>query len=91
MWHPLQGCGATMSAPPTPSHFHLPKPRPASPPPSFPATAAADMQPDEEAEEGAELRQHRRGMSPYVFVPFEQVATHVINLPVSEMDVFLPG
>jgi F-box protein 9 len=49
------------------------------------------MQPDEEAEEGAELRQHRRGMSPYVFVPFEQVATHVINLPVSEMDVFLPG
>ena len=57
-----------------------------------PATAAAaDMQPDEEAEEGAELRQHRRGMSPYVFVPFEQVANHVINLPVSEMDVFLPG
>jgi F-box protein 9 len=49
------------------------------------------MQPDEEAEEGAELRQHRRGMSPYVFVPFEQVANHVINLPVSEMDVFLPG
>lgn len=49
------------------------------------------MQPDEEAEEGAETRQHRRGMVPYVFVPFEQVQSHVINLPVSQMDCWIAG
>lgn len=50
-----------------------------------------DLQPDEEAEEGAELRQHRRGMVSYVFVPFEQVQTHIVNLPIKEMDLYLPG
>ena len=30
-------------------------------------TSPADVRPDEEAEEGMEARQHRRGMSPYVF------------------------
>lgn len=50
-----------------------------------------DLQPDEEAGEGAEQQQHRRGMSPYVFVPFEQVNSHILNLPVSQMDMFIPG
>ncbi|PRW56111.1 F-box 7 [Chlorella sorokiniana] len=50
-----------------------------------------NVQPDEEAEEGAETRQHRRGMVPYVFVPFEQVHSHVINLPVSVMDCWITG
>ena len=50
-----------------------------------------DVTPDEEAEEGVEARQHKRGMSPYVFVPFEQAATHLINLPVSQMDCFIAG
>ena len=53
--------------------------------------AAADVQPDEEAEEGVEPRQHQRGMVPYVFVPFEQVHSHVVNLPVSQMDCWIAG
>lgn len=24
-------------------------------------------------------------------VPFEQVQTHIVNLPISQMDMFLPG
>lgn len=39
----------------------------ASPARRRPCPAAADLQPDEEAAEGAELQQHRRGMSTYVF------------------------
>lgn len=55
------------------------------------ASPMMDLQPDEEAGEGADLQQHRRGMTCYVFVPFEQVNTHVLNLPVTEMDCYLPG
>lgn len=49
------------------------------------------MQPDEEAEEGAEVRAHRRGMVPYVFVPWELVATHCVNKPIREMDCWIAG
>ncbi|PSC69046.1 F-box 7 [Micractinium conductrix] len=55
------------------------------------AVPMMDLQPDEEAAEGANEQQHRRGMQPFVFVPFEQFNCHAINLPISEMDVFLPG
>ncbi|EFN58921.1 hypothetical protein CHLNCDRAFT_19561, partial [Chlorella variabilis] len=58
---------------------------------ALPMMGERDLQPDEEAAEGAELQQHRRGMSTYVFVPFEQVHTHMLNLPVSQMDMFIPG
>ncbi|KAF3446993.1 hypothetical protein FNV43_RR12173 [Rhamnella rubrinervis] len=34
---------------------------------------------------------HKRGMTPFVFVPFEQVETSVLNLPVEKMDYFVPG
>lgn len=34
---------------------------------------------------------HKRGLSPFVFVPFEEVETSVLNLPVEEMDYFVPG
>ncbi|KAK9096069.1 hypothetical protein Sjap_021566 [Stephania japonica] len=34
---------------------------------------------------------HRRGLSPFVFVPFEEVETSVLNLPVDKMDYFVPG
>ncbi|KAJ4950976.1 hypothetical protein NE237_027808 [Protea cynaroides] len=34
---------------------------------------------------------HKRGMSPFVFVPFEEVETSVLNLPVEKMDYFVPG
>uniref|UniRef100_A0A1D1YBE6 F-box protein 7 n=1 Tax=Anthurium amnicola TaxID=1678845 RepID=A0A1D1YBE6_9ARAE len=34
---------------------------------------------------------HRRGMAPFVFVPFEEVETSVLNLPVDKMDYYVPG
>ncbi|XP_031489108.1 F-box protein 7 [Nymphaea colorata] len=34
---------------------------------------------------------HRRGLAPFVFVPFEEVETSVLNLPVDKMDYFVPG
>uniref|UniRef100_A0A2N9FH60 F-box protein n=1 Tax=Fagus sylvatica TaxID=28930 RepID=A0A2N9FH60_FAGSY len=34
---------------------------------------------------------HNRGMMPFVFVPFNEVETTVLNLPVEKMDYFVPG
>ncbi|CAL0319415.1 unnamed protein product [Lupinus luteus] len=34
---------------------------------------------------------HKRGMTPFVFVPFGEVETSVLNLPVDKMDYFVPG
>ncbi|KAK7351110.1 hypothetical protein VNO77_10299 [Canavalia gladiata] len=34
---------------------------------------------------------HKRGMTPFVFVPFEEVDTSDLNLPVEKMDYFVPG
>lgn len=34
---------------------------------------------------------HKRGLTPFVFVPFEEVETSVLNLPVERMDYFVPG
>ncbi|PSS17521.1 F-box protein [Actinidia chinensis var. chinensis] len=34
---------------------------------------------------------HQRGLIPFVFVPFEEVETSVLNLPVETMDYFVPG
>ncbi|XLR48122.1 hypothetical protein HN51_032352 [Arachis hypogaea] len=34
---------------------------------------------------------HKRGMTPFVFVPFDQVETSVFNLPVEKMDYYVPG
>lgn len=36
-------------------------------------------------------RPHKRGMSPYVFVPWEGVQTSVLNKGVQDMDFFCPG
>ncbi|XP_021759729.1 F-box protein 7-like isoform X2 [Chenopodium quinoa] len=33
---------------------------------------------------------HSRGLTPFVFVPFEEVETSVVNLPVDKMDFFVP-
>lgn len=41
--------------------------------------------------DGTERRSYSRGLAPFVFVPWEGVHTHVINLPVNEMDVFIAG
>ena len=37
------------------------------------------------------VRSHRRGMSPYVFVPLHRVDDHELNLPVSKMDFYIPS
>uniref|UniRef100_A0A2K2BFE4 F-box protein n=1 Tax=Populus trichocarpa TaxID=3694 RepID=A0A2K2BFE4_POPTR len=34
---------------------------------------------------------HQRGLAPFAFVPFEEVETSVLNLPVEKMDYYLPG
>ncbi|KAL8485619.1 hypothetical protein ACS0TY_027782 [Phlomoides rotata] len=34
---------------------------------------------------------HKRGLTPFVFVPFDEVETSVLNLPVEKMDYFVPG
>ncbi|KAI8471805.1 MAG: hypothetical protein J3K34DRAFT_384601 [Monoraphidium minutum] len=47
--------------------------------------------PDADGGAGAERQEHRRGLAPFVFVPWEQVLTTRLNLPASKMDVFLPG
>ncbi|KAK2989799.1 hypothetical protein RJ640_006116 [Escallonia rubra] len=34
---------------------------------------------------------HKRGLTPFVFVPFEEVETSVLNLPIERMDYYVPG
>ncbi|KAJ6798159.1 F-box protein 7 isoform X1 [Iris pallida] len=34
---------------------------------------------------------HNRGMTPFVFVQFDEAETSVLNLPVDKMDYFVPG
>ncbi|KAJ6954325.1 F-box protein 7-like isoform X3 [Populus alba x Populus x berolinensis] len=34
---------------------------------------------------------HQRGLVPFAFVPFEEVETSVLNLPVEKMDYYVPG
>ncbi len=48
-----------------------------------------DSDPDPAAAMAA--REHRRGMTCCVFVPWEQCRSSVLNLPPSQMDIFLPG
>lgn len=47
--------------------------------------------PGNETPDGPNKKEYRRGTEPYVFVPWERVTTSILNLPVSEMDVFIPG
>ena len=42
-------------------------------------------------QEGVNVLSYQRGMAPYVFVPWDQVAASVLNLPVDKMDVYIPG
>lgn len=34
---------------------------------------------------------HKRGLTPFVFVPFEEAETSMLNLPVERMDYYVPG
>jgi F-box protein 9 len=47
--------------------------------------------PDEDPAGVGSVTNYRRGLSPCVFVPWENVATSVLNLPIHEMDYYMPG
>lgn len=57
----------------------------------FPTDPVADEDEVAYAGQGAERRAHTRGLAGFMFVPWEEVATSVVNLPVSKMDVMLLG
>ena len=40
---------------------------------------------------GGRRLQHRRGLATFVFIPWAEVASSQLNLPLSELDVFIPG
>ena len=42
-------------------------------------------------DEGMPGRQYKRGLSPYVFVPWEHIQDSPLNLPVAKMDFYVPG
>jgi F-box protein 9 len=46
---------------------------------------------NDDANDGSDRRDYRRGTAPYVFVPMYQFHSHVINLPPDKMDVWIPG
>ena len=46
---------------------------------------------EEEGGGGVQQRSYRRGLTSYVFVPWLEAATSYINLPVTQMDYFVPG
>lgn len=41
--------------------------------------------------EGVERRESRRGLTPYKLVTWDKIATTELNLPVSQLDYYLPG
>jgi hypothetical protein len=47
--------------------------------------------PDEVPTGAGDVTNFRRGLAPCVFVPWECVATSVLNLPVKDMDYWMPG
>lgn len=57
----------------------------------FISVSAATGNEDAEELEGVEQRTHKRGLAPFVFVPWDQVNSSALNLPISQMDYFLPG
>lgn len=51
----------------------------------------ADL-PDWDERDQPNALSHRRGLAPYVFIPDEEVATHILNqADISKMDFYLPG
>jgi F-box protein 9 len=47
--------------------------------------------PDQVPTGAGDVTNFRRGLAPCVFVPWECVATSVLNLPVKDMDYWMPG
>lgn len=56
-----------------------------------PMIAPSDSLDEDPVDDTLARREYRRGTEPYVFVPWENCATSILNLPVSEMDVFIAG
>jgi hypothetical protein len=54
------------------------------------ATDPADEPPGVEGG-GVAGREYRRGLAPLVFVPWDQVQTSPLNLPVEKMYFYVPG
>jgi len=50
-----------------------------------------DDEADIALQSGVQALNHKRGMAPYVFVPWHDVATSQLNLPVEQMDMCIPG
>ena len=46
---------------------------------------------DEEDDILGEKREHKKGIEAYIFVPFSEVSTHMINKPVEQMDFLITG
>lgn len=46
---------------------------------------------DDAVDDGVEQRRYNRGMSPYVFLSWESVNSSELNLPVTQMDLYIPG
>ena len=61
------------------------------PPPPPPVGYAQGLIERAEYDPGAHVLMHRRGLTSYVFVPFEDVAKHELNKSVEELDYFIPG
>lgn len=55
------------------------------------AAAACITDPDADPAGAGSVTNYRRGLNPCVFVPWEGVATSVLNLPVKDMDFWMPG
>jgi F-box protein 9 len=36
-------------------------------------------------------RHYKRGLAPYVFVPWEHIQDSPLNLPIAKMDFYVPG
>jgi len=59
---------------------------------ALPLDAGAGRGGDNDNEdEGVETRNHNRGMSTFVFVPWEEVHASILNNPPSVMDFYVPG
>jgi hypothetical protein len=47
--------------------------------------------PDEDPAGVGNVTNYRRGLAPCVFIAWENVASSVLNLPIQEMDYYMPG
>lgn len=49
------------------------------------------LDPDEDPAGVGSVTNYRRGLAPCVFIAWENVASSVLNLPIHEMDYYMPG